>query len=250
MPYIAGIVHVAMAVFFAIHAVRSGRPSWWLFVLLSFPLLGSAVYFFAEFLPDQRHSRGGHRAMRAVRQLLDPEAELRESQLAFDRTPSVQNRSRLADALLNKERAEEALSHFRACVQGPYANDRAMLFGLARAELEVGDANEARRVLEALFASHPDTRTPEAELVQARILARLRDPQATTLFESAAKRLDSMEAYCRLAMHLVETGNGPSARGYFEKVAEIARVSPEHAKVLNKPWIETAKAALKARGSL
>ena len=41
--------HLALAAFFAMHPVRSGRPSYWLFVLFSFPMLGSVVYFFAEY---------------------------------------------------------------------------------------------------------------------------------------------------------------------------------------------------------
>jgi hypothetical protein len=117
MPYLAGIVHLAMAIFFAIHAVKTGRPSWWLFVLLSFPLMGSVIYFFAVFLPDQSNTRGGRRAMRAIQNVLDPEGELREAQLEYDRTPSVQNRSRLAAALLAKGRNDEALAHFRACAK-------------------------------------------------------------------------------------------------------------------------------------
>ena len=59
--HIAGIgLHVIIALFFAVHAVRSGQNNYWLFILFAFPLLGSVVYFFANLLPNsrlQRHAR-------------------------------------------------------------------------------------------------------------------------------------------------------------------------------------------------
>jgi hypothetical protein len=64
MPLIA-VIHLAFAIFFAVHAVRTGRPNWWLFLLLSMPMLGSIIYFFAEYLPEMRHTRHGRKAIRA-----------------------------------------------------------------------------------------------------------------------------------------------------------------------------------------
>jgi hypothetical protein len=241
MPYLAGIVHLAMAIFFAIHAVKTGRPSWWLFVLLSFPLMGSVIYFFAVFLPDQSNTRGGRRAIRAIQNVLDPEGELREAQLEYDRTPSVQNRSRLAAALLAKDRNDEALAHFRACATGPYANDRAMLMGLAQAELAVGHAPAAKTALDQLFGAHADARTPEADLLYARALAAGQDPSARAAFEAAVQRLGTIEAHCRLAEFLTGVGDVDAARPHYEAVLNAARVVPAHARELNKEWIERAR---------
>ncbi len=111
MPVLA-ILHVAIAIFFAVHAVRTGRNTVWLFVLLSFPFLGSLVYLFAEFLPEQRHSRLGRQAGAALRQIIDPQRELREARLALEQTPSMGNRLRLAQALLEADQAAEALPPF------------------------------------------------------------------------------------------------------------------------------------------
>ena len=45
MPFVGLGLHVLVALFFAIHAVRSGQNMYWLFILFVFPLLGSIVYF-------------------------------------------------------------------------------------------------------------------------------------------------------------------------------------------------------------
>ena len=107
MPFV-GLVHLAMAAYFGVHAIRSGQQLYWLFVLFAFPLLGSIVYFFAIYLPGARNTRGGMRAARAVQTLMDPNRDLRDAELEFDRTPTAYNRSRLASALLAKGRTEEA----------------------------------------------------------------------------------------------------------------------------------------------
>jgi hypothetical protein len=49
-----GALHILVAIFFAVHAVRHGRANYWLFVLLGFPFLGSVIYFFSEYLPEMR----------------------------------------------------------------------------------------------------------------------------------------------------------------------------------------------------
>ncbi|UUZ49232.1 hypothetical protein LP420_01965 [Massilia sp. B-10] len=47
-------LHILVALFFAIHAIRNGREMYWLLILFSFPLLGSVVYFFAIYMPTTR----------------------------------------------------------------------------------------------------------------------------------------------------------------------------------------------------
>jgi hypothetical protein len=247
MFYLAGLAHMAMAAFFGVHAVRTGRPSWWLFILISAPLLGSIVYFFSEFLPEQRYSRGGRRAVRAVEAILDPERALREAQLEYERTPSVANRAQLARALQAKGRHAEALQHFQACCEGPYASDRAMLTSYAQAALDAGEPVKARGALDRLFAAHTDARTPEAALLHARALADSDDPAARGAFDAAVTRLDTIEAHCRYGDLLSRQGDAAAARTQYDAVLAAARVAPPHARELNREWIARAEATKAAR---
>ena len=86
MPYIGLGLHVLVALFFAIHALRSGRQMYWLFILFSFPLLGSVAYFFVEYLPELRFNRTARGAASAVTKFINPDGELRDAQRAFDQT--------------------------------------------------------------------------------------------------------------------------------------------------------------------
>ena len=76
--------------FFAVHAIRTGRQMYWLLILFSFPLLGSIVYFFAEYLPSSKAERSVKQVSNIAMQLLDPTRELREARQAFELTPTVQ----------------------------------------------------------------------------------------------------------------------------------------------------------------
>src|SRR3954447_9882420 len=133
MPFV-GLVHLAIAAFFGVHAIRSGQPIYWLFVLFAFPLLGSVVYCFAIYLPQLRSARGGMKAARTVQDIVDPHRELHEATAEYDRTPTAYNRARLAGALLAKGHVDEAIEHYRAAASGPYDSDAAFLAGLAGAE--------------------------------------------------------------------------------------------------------------------
>ena len=148
MQFVAGWVHLAMAGFFGVHAIRSRQPVYWLFVLFAFPLLGSMVYFFAIYMPNARNTPGGMRAARAVQQLVDPNRELREAELELDRTPTASNRSRLGAALLAKARVDEAIAQYQQAASGPYADEALAGAGsdqAARAFESVGNGSTGHR---------------------------------------------------------------------------------------------------------
>lgn len=50
MPYF--VIVAALDLCCAVHAVRTGRPLYWVFIILAFPVLGAAAYVVAELLPE------------------------------------------------------------------------------------------------------------------------------------------------------------------------------------------------------
>src|SRR5258706_15778027 len=106
MPYLGIGFHVIVAMYFAVHAVRSRQNIYWLLILFAFPMLGSLVYFFAIYLPSLRQSRGARSAARTITRLVDPNRAVREAS-DFDRAPTVEHRMRLGAALLAAGNAGE-----------------------------------------------------------------------------------------------------------------------------------------------
>src|SRR5690606_39092664 len=149
------------AIFFAIHAVRNRRQIYWLLILFSFPLLGSLAYFVAEYLPASRLERHGRMARRAVQKSLEPGRDLREVLREFDLTPTAHNQMRLAAALLEAGELEEAVRHYEACLNGPFAGAPEVILGAARANAAYGQAAAAIALLAPLQSTYPEFRADE-----------------------------------------------------------------------------------------
>ena len=159
MPFIGAGLHIILAIFCAVHAVRTGKPNYWLFILFVFPLLGSVVYLLAFYLPSARMERTARRAVTSVAYRLDPERGVRAAREAYDQTPTAQHRMQLALALIDAGRATEAVAEYEACLVGPFATDPEIRFGSARAYLACDRYADALRLLGLLEADRPDYRS-------------------------------------------------------------------------------------------
>lgn len=244
MPVLA-IAHILVALYFGVHAIRTGRNMYWLVVLFMFPLLGSIVYFFAEYMPEMRHSRVARKATSAVKDLIDPNREWREANLAFERTPSVENRSRLAEALMGVGRSKDAVEHYEACVAGPYAKDSKLRLGLARAELADGRHGAAAATLERLFIDEPERCNGEPSLLLALALAQGSDAaRADEAFQEALRRHATTETRAEYGLFLASRGRPDAARVQLQQVMDDARLGNAHAREMNRGSIDRARAAL------
>lgn len=237
--HIFGIgIHVVIAVLFAIHAVRTNQPLYWLFILFFFPLLGSLVYGIAVWLPELRMNRGLRIATRKVRQILDPARELREATQATELAPSVGNHLRLADALLEAGRASEAVPHFERALQGLYASDPDIQARLARALLESHRPAETRDLLDRLIAAHPDFKSPSAHLTYARAVAACGDRErAKEEFEVLVDYYPGLEARARYATLLLEWGDAAQAQALAADALRDAKRLPSHTRENERQWI-------------
>jgi hypothetical protein len=251
MPFlgIGGIgLHVIVALFFAVHAVRTGQNMYWLLLLFIFPLLGSVVYLFAVYLPSLHQSRGGRAATRAITQWVDPNRAVREARADFDRAPTVQHRMRLGAALLEAGEAREALEHYQNAAQGPFATDPAVLMGLARAQFALGDCASADATLTSLFAAHREARQqPDPALLYARTQAALGATGTRAAFEQALSCASDAAPRCLFADWLAvqpDEADRARARSLYTDITHDAKHWPRHAREHNREWLERAQAAL------
>jgi hypothetical protein len=194
-------LHVLVALFFAVHAIRSRQQMYWLMILFMFPLLGSVVYFFGVYLPNSRLEHGARKVVAGAAKALDPTRELREAQAAFSFAPTAQNQLRLASARFEAGDVEGAAAAYAACLEGPFANDPEIRLGAARASLACGRHAEALAHLERLRQAQPNFRAEQASLLMARALAAAgRGDEARAEFEAAVNRHGSFEAKAEFAI--------------------------------------------------
>ncbi|MFC0130918.1 hypothetical protein CR105_05460 [Massilia eurypsychrophila] len=235
MPIFGLGLHLIVAIFFAIHVVRTGRQLYWLAILFMFPLLGSIVYFGAVFLPHSRIERGLRKTSAAIQQKLDPGREMREARAAFDLTPTAHNQMRLAAALFDAGEYALAAEQYDACLKGPFAGDAEIGLGAARAKLANRQPQAAITTLLALRAKHPGFRPEQVSLVLGDALdAAGRTDDAGAEYEVAAQRFSSVETRAALALWAIAQGRRALAERELKALDHARKHMPGHTRDLHR----------------
>jgi len=194
------IVAIVVSIPLIIHCIRTGRNTIWVFVMLSLPLIGSAAYFFVEIFPELRSSRASRRAMRGLRNTLDPEGSLRRAENEMKVSGNVASRQKYADELVRMGRAAEAVPIYKNCLTGLFADDPKLLLGFAHAQFAAGEPAAARQTLDELIARNPEFRSPDGHLLYARALeGEGNDEKALAEYATLADYYPGAEAGVRYA---------------------------------------------------
>ena len=238
------ILTVIVQACFSFHVFKTGRPYWWAYVILGFPVVGCIIYYFVEVFPGSREHRAANRATRELGRALDPAWELRRCREAVEISPTVQNRVALAEELLRHERTQEAVELYRAARTGPYASDPQLGFGLASACLAHGERAEALTLLDEIAAKHLSFRTDAVALLRARVLEALGQGEAALAqYERAVETYVGLEAKVRYGQLLKKLGHANHAQSVFHEVvvhAKRFRIAHEE----ERAWVEIARRAL------
>jgi hypothetical protein len=244
--YIFGIgISVLVAIFFAVHVIRTGQPMYWLMILFLFPGIASLVYFIAVYLPNSRLQHGARKAVSAAAKTLDPGRALREARDAYDFTPTAQNQMRLASALLEAGNAEEAAATYEACLNGPFSGDLEIRYGAARATLASGRAAAAVTHLQTIRASDDKFRPEQVSLLLAQALAAAgRQEEAGAEFEFALGRYNSFTVQAEFAIWAASVGDAGKAHQLYGELQRTMERWPRHTREMNQPLVRRLNAAM------
>jgi hypothetical protein len=241
MPILAALVLV-IQLCFAYHALKTGRPYWWLFVIMAFPVVGCILYYFVEVFPTTRESRRAEKAMRALSKALNPDRTLNERAAELEACGSVDNRMALARTCIEHGKYYEAAMLYRSCLSGIYENDPEIRFGLARA-LELSSVHEeAATIASKLRETHPSFRANDVRLVCAKALegAGRRD-EALAEFKVLADTYAGEEGRWRYGALLKRMGQADAAREVFQRMLRNAERMPAHYREAQGEWLRLAR---------
>ena len=247
MPFAGLGLHIIIALFFAVHALKTGRQMYWLIILFSFPLFGSLVYFFAEYLPSSKMERGVKQVSQKAMQLLDPSRELREARQAFDLTPTVQNRMRLAAALDGAGEYNEAVEQFDACLNGPFANDPEVCFGAAKAKLHVNQPQQSIQLLQDIRTKQKEFRPAQLSILLAQAHAANKDEiSARAEFVHAINTFGSAESRAQYALWAASVGDLQTAKNLRAILEKDWQHWNKHTRNIHKALFDALDAAIAA----
>jgi hypothetical protein len=229
-----------------IHAIKSGRSTMWVWVLLIGSWIGVIAYVAVELLPGLMNSRGVRRAASGVLDAVAPERRLKAIRDKLELAPTVGNRVALANECLRLNDFATAETVFREGLSGFYASDPDLLLGMAQALFGQSRFAEAQSTLEALIAANPQFRSPEGHLLFARCLEEQgHNDKALAEYAVVSESFPGEEARVRYARLLKRQGQSDKARSVLEESLRRARLAPPYYRRAQKAWLSEAERDLR-----
>jgi len=247
MPILGGIeIMLQLAVLY--HAMKTGRPYYWIFIILAFPVFGCLIYFLVEVMPGSRPERNLKRFGNDIVKAINPDRNLKLRAEELTICGSVDNKLKMAEELIERGMFDEAIVLYKSTREGQYYFAPDLLYGFARACFFNGDYLEARKLLGELQEHAPRYYPQEVALMKARAAAKFGDRStARGEMESLLDNFVGLEARYRYAELLYEDGQAARAKAELERVIDHAKrfkVGPEE-----RTWAKLARQGLVSLGN-
>ncbi len=233
------IVVAAFKAWMVVDAIKRHVDTEWFYIIVFVPF-GGVAYFVTYKLRDPGVTMLKTRLLES----LERTPSVEELRRAFKKTPSVENRVRLAQGLFDEGNIPEAKAHFEAVLES-HPDDKACMHGLGVCHVELDDEQAAVETLTKLVAEHPAYRDyePWAELAEALWKVGEKD-QATELAADLAKRSPRLRHIVLHARYLKRSGRGKEAGRILKDGLDDDRDSPKHVRRQNRSWAREARQIL------
>jgi hypothetical protein len=233
---------------FCWHIIRTGRsPLWIMAIALIPPPLGWLAYFVFAILPDMARSNSARRLADNVVNMADPGRGYREKLREVEQVGSVDSKRGLAEECIRMGRFADAVELYESAMQGPLgASDPALLKGLARAKMLVGDGAASEALFLKLKEVDPAAYDADAELDYARALAlQGKNDAAVAQYEKVVTRYPGEEARARFALLLESLGQQARAQALFAEILKSVKGAPGYYRSRQREWSSIARSHLK-----
>lgn len=234
MPILAA-ADLIIQLLFVMHAIRTGRDRYWIWIIVFFPVIGCIIYFLSECCPDIIENARKHKNQKRLQSIAYLEGQHAHS-------PSIFNRKKLAEAYVNSGRFDEAISLYLKCLDGIYNNDIAILEGLSCAYFFRSDYENAKIYLWKLREIQSNWGNSQFDLLLARAYEESGEiEKALSFYAELSKTYPGEEARCRYGLLLKKTGRSNEADQIFNDILKSEKVAPAHYLKAQRNWINIAK---------
>ncbi len=242
-PY--GIAYLVLIGVCIVHAVRTDNVFPWVYIIIFLPAIGSLIYLAAVLVPSLFRSHAASIA-KGAREMADPNRSYREAHRAVAMVGSVDAKRALAEQHIARGAYKDAVAVYRDAAQGQFADDPALLMGLARAQFLAGDPAGTQASLDALQAADPKFVSEEGHLLYARALeAQGKNDEALAEYRRLVTYYAGEEARTRYAMLLEKMGRRDEARAVYQQVVTLLDGAPARYKKDQREWGDIARKGLR-----
>ncbi|WP_254513435.1 tetratricopeptide repeat protein [Anatilimnocola floriformis] len=237
-----GWLLVGVQLFCVIHAIRTGRPYWWIWVIMGFPFIGIAAYVFLEVRP----TFGKLNWESFLWKLKSPAQRIAHRREQLEYAPTVKNRFLLAEELHAAEQYGAECDVLADGLQGAFKDDGELLLRLSQAHLAAGRVAEAVTIAARITPERSSEFQARYKLHQARLLgAQGENNQAESQFQELLKQRRSEASRYYYAEFLLATRRNPEAIKILQDILHQYRRGTRVWRHQEGEWYFAAKKLLK-----
>jgi hypothetical protein len=241
MPFIAAFLQLAINIFCCHHVWKTGRPYYWMFIIIGFPVFGALAYVFFEIVP----SGGADKHLKRVIKHFSPGADYKARLDEVERCGSLANKMSLADECINTGQFDDAIKLYRSVMVGHYAEDLSVMYGLGTAYFYKRDAAQAIEILGKVIEREPMFDRGDAKLMVAQALEGAgRDSESRDYFEALIPHYSGEEARAQYIAFLCRHKDPARANAVMADIDKRFRLGNASYRKGNKVWRESALNAI------
>jgi hypothetical protein len=243
------LLSLALQVACAVHVVRSGRPLYWIWLILIGSYIAVVIYVVIAVIPDLRHNPGGRKVASKAMKVIDPQRRRRELMQQLELSNTVDNRRKLAEECLQQGDYANAQELYQSLLTGMYATDPDFMLGLAQAQVGNGQYADARATLDALIKANPNYKSSDGHLLYARCLEELGETEAALEeYRVLADSYPGEEGRFRYGCLLVRHQRFDEARNVLQGQLKRAKLMPSYYRRKERDWLKAAELELSRMG--
>ena len=249
MPILIALTVIIQACF-VVHALKTGRPTYWVFIIMAAPVLGCVAYYFVEVFPSTRESahaeRAVNRAIRDIGKSIDPTRELRARAQDVETCGSVDNRLALARECIAAGLGEEAVKLVQSCLGGPFAADPQIKLLLVESALQRAIFNSGSKQSN-ICARSTHIQAGRSAVVEGALHESADEVEpALSTYAEALPLGSGEEVRVRYAQLLLRNGRVDMGRELLEATLKNAERFGSGYRGLHRDWVAAAKRDLGA----
>tara|TARA_Y100000739_G_scaffold215382_1_gene209972 strand:+ start:1543 stop:2274 length:732 start_codon:yes stop_codon:yes gene_type:complete len=117
-----------LQVFCIYHVYKNKRESWWIWIILIFPLIGSAIYLYKEFYSK----KSVENLAEGVKSTINTNYTITKLEKELKFSDTVENKIKVANKYVDIGLYDQAFDLYNSCLKGIFSNDQDLLMKLTK----------------------------------------------------------------------------------------------------------------------
>jgi hypothetical protein len=240
--FFAGPLSLLIQISLCVHVYRTGRPFWWIWLIMMGSLIGCGLYVLLEILPGLRAGHGAATPSWFIPQRV----VIRRAREQLEVADTVENRLKLASLLYDQEKKEEAEQVVRDCAYGVFRDDPYVVAEVAGYKVAVHKHDEAEQLLARANVKGNRQAARRIELIRTRILyGRRKYGEALAAFTALQPLILGEEIRYHIALCHLGLGDIPTATKILDDITRYYRKGGKLWRRSEKAWYMAARRRLK-----